>query len=69
VVRRWFRDFLFSGQNRWCAHRCREPDGLAMSSRNTRLKGEFGHRRWALWRAIPKAAVDPAIDTLVRQSA
>jgi pantoate--beta-alanine ligase len=61
VVRRMVRDLCFPVKI-VVAPTVREPDGLAMSSRNTRLKGESRAQAVALWRAILRA------QALVRQS-
>ncbi|MGD0615034.1 MAG: pantoate--beta-alanine ligase [Verrucomicrobiota bacterium] len=61
VVRRMVRD-LFSPVRIVVAPTVREPDGLAMSSRNTRLKGDLRAQAAALWRAIRRA------QAVVRQS-
>lgn len=54
VIKRMTRDFNFPIKIE-VAPTLREPDGLAMSSRNKYLKGDLRRQGTVLWRAIQKA--------------
>ena len=54
IIKRMVRDLKFPLKI-VVAPTHREPDGLAMSSRNKYLKGDLRHQATCLWQAIQKA--------------